>query len=79
MTEDDIIARARRARAFLAHEDTQQAFADLALDVFNEWTDTAWDEAAKRERLSAEQRALQRLAAKFQQWANDLTLREIDH
>lgn len=78
MTEDDIIARAHRARAFLQHEDTMQAFADVALDLYHAWSATEWDETARRERLSAEKRAVERLAAKFQQWANELTLRGIE-
>jgi hypothetical protein len=76
--EDHIIARARRVRRLLTETDVQAAFDDVAQGCLNEIRNTAWDDVRRRECCHAEIRALDRLRATLQGWADELIHRNID-
>jgi hypothetical protein len=76
MHEDDVIARARRARALLADPDVSAAFDDVETEIFSEWRHAR--DVHARESLHATERALGRVRATLQGWADELTRRGIE-
>lgn len=63
-------------RALLDHEDTQAVFDDVERQLFNEWRHTQNEH--ERESLHATQRALWRVHALMQRWADELALNNIE-
>jgi vacuolar-type H+-ATPase subunit C/Vma6 len=72
MTQEELIIRARRVRALLNSEDVQAVFAELEADMLRDIRLTAWDEAAMRERIHAELRALDRITSRLRAWSDEL-------
>lgn len=78
MTDDELIARGRRARRLLSDSDIQTAFAETEAVILQDIRNSAWDDARLRECKHAEIRALDRVLARLQSYADELITRNID-
>lgn len=78
MTEDELIARGRRAKRLLSDTDVQDAFAEAEAALLQDIRQTAWDDARLRECRHAEIRALDRVRQRLQSYADELITRRID-
>lgn len=78
MDEEAIIARGRRAKRLLAESDIQAAFAETEAVILQDIRNSAWDDARLRECKHAEIRALDRVLARLQSYADELITRNID-
>lgn len=73
--EEHVIARGYRARVFLQHDDTQQAFDEIRMQLFLDWQAARTER--EREGLHAVAQALDRIQAQFRAWSDELTKRNL--